>query len=104
VSVDPSEISEQLRRRIDLPIRFVSDVDGTLMDPLHIRHDGGMPPVLVAGEVAKINPSQDLFLSTNYLVDRDGVIRWVYRPDSYRMRASAAERLAAIEALASPRA
>jgi peroxiredoxin len=104
VSVDPPEISEKLRRRLDLPIRILSDANGTLMDPLNIRHDGGMPPGLIAGEVARINPSRDLFLSTNYLLDEQGVIRWIYRPDTYRMRASVDELLAAIDALGPRRA
>ena len=99
VSVDPPDISEALRRRLELPIRILSDVDGTLMDPLHIRHDGGMPPALIAGEVAKVNPSKDIFLTTTFLLDERGVIRWVYRPDTYRMRASVDEIVAAIDAL-----
>jgi peroxiredoxin len=98
VSVDPPEISEALRRKLDLPIRILSDVHGTLMDPLGIRHDGGMPPALVAGEVAKVNPSKDLFLTTTFLIDEQGVIRWIYRPDTYRMRASVDELIAAIDA------
>jgi peroxiredoxin len=98
VSVDPPEISEALRRRLDLPIRILCDVDGRLMDPLQIRHDGGRPPAWVAGEVAKVNPSRDLFLATNFLLDEDGTIRWIYRPDTYRMRASMDELLAAIDA------
>jgi peroxiredoxin len=99
ISVDPPEISEKLRRKLDLPIRIASDPHGTLMDPLGIRDDGGMPPDLIAGEVAKLNPSRDLFLATNYLLDEDGVIRWIYRPDTYRMRASVDELIAAIDAL-----
>jgi peroxiredoxin len=99
VSVDPPHISEALRRRLELPMRILSDIGGTLMTPLGIRDDGGMPPNLIAGEVAKINPSRDLFLATNFLVDENGVIRWIYRPDTYRMRASIDELLAAIEAL-----
>ena len=99
VSVDSPEISEKLRRRLDLPMRILSDVNGTLMDPLSIQHDGGMPPDLIAGEVGKINPSRDLFLATNYLLDEQGVIRWIYRPDTYRVRASVDELLAAIDSL-----
>jgi peroxiredoxin len=99
ISVDPPEISEALRRKLALPIRIVSDVGGTLMDPLHIRHDGGMPPALIAGEVATVNPSKDIFLTTNFLLDERGVIRWVYRPDTFRMRASVDELVAAIDAL-----
>ena len=101
ISVDPPRLSEALRRRLDLPMRILSDVEGTLIDPLHIRHDGGMPPDVIAGEVAKINPSRDLFLATNFLLDDEGVIRWIYRPDTYRMRASIDELLRAIDALES---
>ena len=80
-------------------MKILCDVDGKLMDPLDIRHDGGMPPNLIAGKVGRINPSRDLFLATNYLVDEDGVIRWIYRPDTYRMRASIDELIAAIDSL-----
>jgi len=103
VSVDPPEISEALRRRLDLPMRILCDVEGRLMDPLHIRHDGGRPPGWIAGEVAKINPSRDLFLATSFLVDGEGVIRWIYRPDTYRLRASMDELFAAIDATPAPR-
>ena len=98
VSVDPPEISEALRRKLDLPIRILCDVHGTLMDPLGIRHDGGMPPALITGEVAKVNPSRDIFMVTTFLLDEEGVIRWVYRPDTYRMRASVDEIVSAIDA------
>lgn len=101
MSVDPPKIAEAMRRRLDLPMTVLCDVNGTLMDPLGIRDDGGMPPSLIAGEVARVNPSHDLFLATNYLVDEEGVIRWIYRPDTYRMRASVDELLAAIDALGS---
>jgi peroxiredoxin len=97
--LDLQGISEALRRKLELPIRILSDVDGTLMEPLNIRHDGGMPPALIAGEVAKVNPSKDIFLATTFLLDERGVIRWVYRPDTYRMRASVDEIVAAIDAL-----
>ena len=102
MSVDPPEISEALRSKLDLPILMVCDVGGTLMDPLNIRHDGGMPPGLIAGEVAKVNPSKDLFLATNFLLDEQGVIRWIYRPDTYRVRASIDELVAAIDSLRAP--
>jgi peroxiredoxin len=99
VSVDPPELSEKLRRRLSLPMTILSDVEGTLMDPLGIRHDGGMPPNLIAGQVGRINPSKDLFLATNFLLDEQGRIRWIYRPDTYRMRASIDELLSAIDTL-----
>ena len=88
-----------MRKRLDLPIRLVSDSEGTLMDPLNIRHDGGMPPAVITGEVSQRLSSRDLFLATNYLTDEQGVIRWIFRPDTYRMRVSVDEILAAIDRL-----
>ena len=88
-----------MRKRLDLPIRLVSDSAGTLMDPLNIRHDGGMPPAVITGEVSQRLSSRDLFLATNYLTDEQGVIRWIFRPDTYRMRVSVDEILAAIDGL-----
>jgi peroxiredoxin len=99
VSVDPPEIAEAMRRKLELPMKILCDTGGTLMDPLGIRHDGGMPPNLIAGEVGRVNPSRDLFLATNYLVDEKGVIRWIYRPDTYRMRASIDELVTAVDSL-----
>jgi peroxiredoxin len=95
VSVDPPEVSERLRRRLGLEIRFLSDPDATLMDPLHIRHRGGRPGFLSPAEGAA---GADIFLPTTFLLDGDGVIRWIYRPDTYRVRASPREVLAAIDA------
>jgi len=97
VSVDPRDVSEKLRRKLDLPIRFLSDERGTLMDALHVRHRDGMPPSFISHRPA--GGSRDLFLSTTFLLDEEGVIRWVYRPDTYRVRAPAREVLRAIDAL-----
>lgn len=58
-----------------------------------------MPPDLIVGEVSKRLSSRDLFLTTNYLVEEYGVIRWIFRPDTYRMRVSIDEILRAIDAL-----
>ena len=34
---------------------------------------------------------------TTFLLDEGGLIRWIYRPDTYRMRASVDEILAVID-------
>lgn len=99
ISVDPPEESEALRRRVGLGIRFLSDTTGSLMDMLGIRDSGGLPPPLVAGAQTAARSSRDIFLATTFLLDEAGVIRWIYRPDSYRVRAPAAELLRAIDAL-----
>ena len=99
ISVDPPEESEALRRRVGLDLRFLSDTAGSLMDVLGIRDRGGLPPPLVAGAHTRDRTSRDVFLATTFLLDEQGVIRWTYRPDSYRVRAPAAALLQAIDAL-----
>jgi peroxiredoxin len=96
VSVDAPETSEALRQRLDFDIDFVSDTRGTLFDVLNVRDRGGAPPQVITG--APPGASRDIFLPTTFLVDGEGVIRWVHRPRSYRVRASVADVLAAIDA------
>ena len=55
-----------------------------------------MPPSFITH---RATDGRDLFLSTTFLLDEEGVIRWVYRPDTYRVRAPAREVLRAIDAL-----
>ena len=98
MSVEPPEVSEALRQRFGVGIRFVSDQQGVLMDALHIRHRDGLPPSFVTQRPAD-GSSRDLFMTTSYLVDEDRTIRWIYRPDTYRVRAPAREVLRAIDAL-----
>lgn len=111
VSVDPPEISERLRQKVGAPIRFLSDEQGVLMDALGVRDRDALPPELVNGGVGKDRASRDLYLATDFLLDEEGIVRWVYRPDTFRVRAPAQEMLRAIDALgpfkgrpASPRA
>jgi peroxiredoxin len=98
VSVEPPEVSEALRRRIGVGIRFVSDRSGVLMDALGIRDRDALPGPFITGRPAD-GDGRDLFMSTSFLLDEDGIIRWVYRPDTYRVRAPAREVLRAIDAL-----
>ena len=93
VSVDPPEASEELRRRLDTPIIFLSDRDGKLMDRVNVRDRGGMP------SFERENRGTDVFLPTSFLLDEKNVIRWVYRPDTYRVRAPATQVLAEIDRL-----
>jgi len=96
VSVDPPDVSERLRQKLGLAIRFLSDERGTLMDALNVRHRDGMPPSFITH---RATGGRDLFLSTTFLLDAAGVIRWVYRPDTYRVRAPARDIVRAIDAL-----
>jgi len=98
VSVEPPAVSESLRRRIAVPIRFLSDEQGTLMDVLGIRDSDALPPAFITGRPHD-GTTRDLFMSTTFLLDEQGVIRWVYRPGTYRVRAPARTVLEAIDAL-----
>ena len=99
VSVEPPEVSEALRKRIGVGIRFLSDERGVLLDALQVRDRDALPPSFITGNESA-RRSRDLFMSTTFLLDEGGVIRWLYRPDTYRVRAPAREVLRAIDALA----
>lgn len=99
ISVDPPDVSEKLRQRLDLPMRLLSDPDGTLMDALGVRHRDALPPAVVTGADAAGRTSRDLFMSTTFLLDETHTIRWIYRPETYRVRAPAAEVVRRIRAL-----
>ena len=98
VSVEPPAVSESLRKRIGVPIRFLSDEQGTLMDVLGIRDRDALPPAFISGRPHE-GATRDLFMSTSFLLDEQGVIRWVYRPGTYRVRAPARAVLGSIDAL-----
>jgi peroxiredoxin len=98
VSVDPPDVSARLRERLGLGIRFLSDERGILIDALQIRDRNAMPPPPF-GRPVREGDSRDLFMATTFLLDEQGVIRWVYRPETYRVRAPARDVLRAIDAL-----
>ena len=87
MSTDPPEASEALRRRLRARFTFLSDPTGSVLDRLGIRHRGGHP-----GE-------GDVAWPTQILVDREGIVRWVYESGNYRVRARPEEIFAALAAL-----
>src|SRR5436305_8980123 len=74
-------------------LKAVADGDGKLIDVANVRH-------------AKANPEGgDAAAPTTILIDRAGVVRWIFRPDRYLTRLSPDELLAAVdEHLANARA
>ncbi|NJN81807.1 MAG: peroxiredoxin family protein [Caldilineaceae bacterium] len=107
ISVDPPQASEALRRRLELPMRFLSDSDGALFDALNVRDTNGRPPAwLLPPGWTSPAASRDIFLPATFLVDvpdapgTPAVVRWVYRPDTYRVRATPGAVLAAIDTTA----
>jgi peroxiredoxin len=103
ISVDPPEVSERLRQRLDLAIRFLSDEEGILLDRLAIRHYNGRPPAafMPPGHRER-KDDRDVFLPVTFLVDvpagnAQPTVHWVYRPDTYRVRATPDTVIAAID-------
>ena len=75
VSIAPPEINRSLREHIGADYIFLSDNGGLVLDQLNIDHQTP-------------NPSgRDIPIPTQILVDREGIIRWIYQPSNYRIRA-----------------
>ncbi len=87
MSVDPPPANRRLRARVGADYIFLSDTSGELLDRLGIRH-----------RRAGIERN-DIALPTQILVDTYGVMRWVYCPDTWRVRASQVDIMKAIRAL-----
>jgi peroxiredoxin len=88
VSVDSPETSEALRQRLHSDFTFLSDPDGKVLDLLHIRDRAG-------------HRGRDIAYPTQVLVDKNGIVRWTYESDNYRVRARPEDVFAAIASLGS---
>ena len=87
VSIDSPEVNRALRERVGADYIFLSDPDATVLDQLNIRHHTP-------------NPSgKDIAIPTQILVDKNGIVRWIYRPSNYRIRARPETVLAVLEDL-----
>ena len=88
VSVDPPEVSAALRQRLQCDFTFLSDPDAKVLDLLNIRHRGG-----------RAQDGGDIAFPSQVLVDKDGIVRWTYQSEFYRVRASPEQVFAAIAQL-----
>ena len=87
VSIDSPEANRALRERVGAGYTFLSDPDANVLGQLNIRHH---PP----------NPSgKDIAIPTQILVDKAGIVRWVYQPSNYRIRARPETILAVLDDL-----
>ncbi len=82
--MDPPDVSEALRRRLNAAFTFLSDQDGVLLDRLNIRH--------VKGYLGK-----DIAFPTAILADKDGIVRWIYEMAYGNVRLTPAELFEAIQ-------
>ena len=85
VSIDSPEINRALRERVGAGYTFLSDPDAVLLNQLNISHHTP-------------NPSgKEIALPTQILVDKEGIVLWIYQPKNYRTRARAEEILEILE-------
>lgn len=88
VSIDSPEVNRPLRERVGADYTFLSDPDATVLDKLNIRHHTP-------------NPSgKDIAIPTQILVDKAGIVRWIYQPSNYRIRARPETLLSVLQGLA----
>jgi peroxiredoxin len=87
VSVDPPEHNARLKARLGAGYEFLSDEKGELLDALDIRQPHRS---MTGGDTA---------IPTQYLLDQEGVVRWVHRAETWRVRPHPREALEAIRAL-----
>jgi peroxiredoxin len=91
VSAASPDQNRALSERVGAGFTFLSDPDAHVLDQLNISH-------------TTPNPSgKDIPIPTQILVDKFGVVRWIYQPPNYRIRARPETVLAAIKDLTAPK-
>ncbi len=87
VSVDSPEVNRALRERVGAGYTFLSDPDRTVLGQLNIRHHTPNPT------------GKDIAVPTQILVDKANIVRWIYQPSNYRIRARPETILAVLDDL-----
>lgn len=77
VSADRPEESEKFRRKVSSDFQFVCDVDARAAEKLGLLHVKGHP-----------TQKRDIAAPAMILTDGAGIVRWVFKPRNYRVRAS----------------
>jgi peroxiredoxin len=83
ISVDPPEVSRDLASKAGYTFPILSDPSGEVIRRYRVLHSGGGPQ---GHEIAR--PAE-------FLVDRNGTVRWTNFTEDVRVRARADEMLAA---------
>lgn len=67
-------------------MQFLSDSNRTVLDLYNIRHDGALTT----------HGFESLAIPTDILVDREGIVRWIWQSPNYRVRLSEDEIVEAV--------
>jgi signal transduction histidine kinase len=84
VSVDPPEISARFKTGLAADFTFLSDVAGELLSRLGLLHRRGYG-------------GRDVAVPASVLVDRQGVVRWIFRPELGHLRMTPEDLFDALE-------
>jgi peroxiredoxin len=87
ISVDPPDVSLDLRKRRGYTFIFLSDPKAEVIRRYSLLHVGGSPE------------GADISRPTEFLVDSHGVVQWVNFTEDVRVRARADQMLAAARAI-----
>jgi peroxiredoxin len=87
ISVDPPNVSEDLRRKAGFTFTFLSDPKTDVIRRYDLLHLGGGPE------------GHDISRPAEFLVDRSGVVRWENFAEDVRVRARADQMIAAARTL-----
>ncbi len=86
VSVDSPEVSKRFRKGLASDFTFLSDAKGELLRRLNLLHRGGYG-------------SRDVAVPSAILVDKRGIVRWVYRAELGHLRMTPDDLFGAMERL-----
>ena len=87
VSPDPNVRSQELAQRLHLGYRFLADPDLAVTRRYGLVHARGGPR------------GEDVPVPTTVVLDRDGVVRWLWISDNFQVRPDAEQVLGAVRAL-----
>lgn len=87
ISVDPPNVSEDLRRKAGLTFTLLSDPQTDVIRRYDLLHTGAGPG------------GHDISRPAEFLVDRSGVVRWENFTEDVRVRARADQMIAAARTL-----
>ena len=83
LSVDPPNVSADLRRKAGYTFTFLADPKAEVIRRYHVLHAGGGPD------------GHDIARPAEFLIDQSGVVRWENFTEDVRIRARADQMLAA---------
>ena len=87
ISVDPPEVSANLRRKANLTFTFLSDPNLDVIRRYGLLHAAAGPD------------GHDISRPAEFLIDRSGIVRWENFTEDVRVRPRAQEMLAVVRAV-----